>query len=141
MCVYLLPGPACFAKMAFSCLGQGPIIVMVIHLNLIVLLLTTVNTEGKHRTRRGKAKEIRKKNERKKEKEGKVRTPLSHGYRMKTNPFDKKTHVQYRNAREEEKNTLTEPVILAGLGAGSEPDTHKGRIGHIWRNWFWGGCF
>lgn len=42
--VYLFSCPACFAKVAFPCLGQWPIIIMFIHLGLLLILLTTVNT-------------------------------------------------------------------------------------------------
>lgn len=48
LCVYLFSCPACFAKVAFPCLGQWSIIIMFIHLSLLFILLTTVNTR-RHR--------------------------------------------------------------------------------------------
>lgn len=44
LCVYLFSCPACFAKVAFPCLGQWSIIIMFVHLGLLFILLTTVNT-------------------------------------------------------------------------------------------------
>lgn len=47
--VYLFPCPAGFAKVALSCLGHRPIIVVIIHICLLVIFLAAVNTASTER--------------------------------------------------------------------------------------------